>query len=102
MKFNIDQPLLDLDGKPMGEEDAPFTYKQALFLIVTTVLPEDNKLLLATRMTLFDLAGRVNGGGVIELTAEEVVQIKSRANSVIAQVVTLGRVVQFLEGNAGD
>lgn len=94
MTYDLDAPVLDLDGNQMSVK----TYKDAIFLVLTTGLPDDAKLNLETRMKIFGLVTATHSGGALDFSAEDVVLIKRRASNILADVVLLGRLVNFLEG----
>ncbi len=93
MKRDFDQAVLDLDGKQFGAGE---TLKSMSFLVLTAPLEEDNKAPLDARMKLYGLIQKVHKGGVLDVTAEEIASIKTRAAKVLT-ILAVGALCELLE-----
>lgn len=109
MKINLNQDVVDFDGKVINikfEEDGPLvpqTLRSICFTAVTSVTPQDRSKTPDTAMKLYGLAQKLfNDGkddGLVELSAEEIVLIKDRINSTYPSVIIIGSSYALLEGS---
>lgn len=103
MKVNLDQPLVDFDGKPIreGNRNEPgdeFSLKKVITAALSTPLDEDKGMSTDKVVARWKLACRVHGGGEQELTAEELVEIKGRLPKVYPSALIAGQACEMLKG----
>lgn len=92
-KRNLNQAMLDLDHKPFEDKS---TLKSACFLALSQTLQGDGDLPLAQKMSQFDLLIRINAGGVVDFTSEEIALIKERARRFFP-IIAFGVMCKLLE-----
>lgn len=93
MKRNLDQEMLNIDGKPFSDKA---TLKTVLFQAITAPLEADQRLPAEKKMQLYSLAQRIHLGGVAEFTAEELALLKDRVNQCYP-IVVVGAAFTILE-----
>lgn len=98
MKRNLDLPILQLDGQPFKDDP---TLGTVCFLAVTGSLPNDERQDGAQKMRLYGLAQKVHGGGVVDLTAEDVALLKERIGRAFT-VLVVGRAYELLEADLSE
>jgi len=95
MQKDLNVVILDIDGKPMkNEEGKETTVKDAVVSSLKTRLRSDDEN--SNMFQLFEIAMKVNVKTKCELTAEEIAIIKKRVNSMFFPEV-VGRVYEALE-----
>ena len=100
MRKNFDGNILDLDGKEMKEtkpgsmEQTPISVKT---ICVNAILSNDEKRPGEEQIKRYQLAKRINKGGDVEVTAEEIALIKKAVAANFPPIVT-GFVDEKLEG----
>lgn len=99
MKVNLDQKILDLKGQEIPfAPDESLTLKTALLTAVLTPLDGEAK----DGPAIYDryrLSLAFNGGGEIDLTAEQVAMLKDRVSKVFP-TWTMGVIWDLLEGTS--
>jgi hypothetical protein len=93
MKRNLDQVMLDLDGKSLGDKA---TLKTVCFSAMVAPLEGDQAMTVEVKMKQYALLQAINKGGVVELTAEDIALLKARAAKCL-MLVAFGRLCEMLE-----
>ena len=93
MKRNLDAKLLDLDNQPFGDGA---TLKSVAFMVLSAPLEGDDKISLETKMKQYTLLQAVHKGGTVELSAEDITLLKSRAPRCLS-LIAMGRFCEMLE-----
>lgn len=93
---DFNAPLKNLDGEPF--EDLETLHRIALFAC-TTVLPKDQHQSMEEKIKLYGLAQKIHPGGEIELTAEQIVLLKTRIAAFPLSPIAIGRAIDLLEAN---
>ena len=96
MKRNLEQEILQLDGKPFDEKEK-MLLQGVCFAAVTTPLRTDSELSADFKMKLYRLAQKVVVGGTVDFTAEELTLLKDRINKVYLHPVIVGRAYDMLD-----
>lgn len=93
MKRDLDQPMMTLDNKPFDDKA---TLKTVIFMVLNAPVEGDDKMGVDQKMRQFGLLKTVHGGGVVELSAEDISMIKARAAKVMP-VMHFGLMCDLLE-----
>lgn len=93
MKRNFSTSLVDLDGKPYEDKA---TLKTVCLTALVQPLEEDRSQTAEQKLALYTLAKKVNRGGVVEVTAEELTTIKTRVGKMFG-VLVVGLVFEMLD-----
>lgn len=93
MKRNLDQIMTDLDGKDFGDKA---TLKMVCFGAISTPMQEDAAIPMDKRLRQYALLQKINAGGEVDLTADDMVLIKERA-AKLYPILVFGRLVDALE-----
>ncbi len=91
MKRNMDQKLVDTSGNPFPDGS---TLKTVCFGAALGQVNTDQQKTIVQKQEIFALAKRIDAGGIVELTTEEIVMLKDRINFlfpiiVVAQCATM-------------
>lgn len=79
MKRNFDAILKTLDGEDFKVENgAPLTLKKVCIGALGGALPGDDQMDGERKFGLYKLADRINKGGLVDVTAEEIAALKAR------------------------
>lgn len=94
MKINFDQQIKDLTGNPIKEEGKEVVLKT---VCVNALLASNPKKEISGQEKLdrYELARKVNDGGEVEITSEEIVKIKESVD--IYPTIIYGEVCNLLE-----
>lgn len=95
MKRNFDAVLLDLDNQPFSDNA---TLKSICIAGLVTPTPDDNQQPATEKVRLFTLAQKIHAGGVIDVTAEEIADLKARIGKNFHTLV-VGRAFQMLDAD---
>ena len=101
-KVNLSAVITSYDGKPMkdgGESDKDATLQSVCFGAMTAVLDGDNAMTGEEKMRAYKLTQKLVEGGEVELSAEEITELKKRINKAYHFLV-VGRAFELLEGQA--
>ena len=90
---DLDQKMYDLDGKEFTDKA---TLKTLCFGALSTFIQRDEDMKVADRMVQHSLLNRINKGGEVDLTSDEIVMIKDRA-AKLYPIIALGALVKALE-----
>lgn len=108
MELNFDTILKDLDGKPLKERDdknkeIEITLKVTVVnALLGTIQTSDRTPEPGTsKMKRYELARKVNSGGIVTLTVEEISSIKERVGLVYSTMI-VGSVYDILENKQVD
>lgn len=95
MKIDLSYPILDLNGSPLLEG---FDVRTACVQALTSALPSDERSTGDQKVKLFSLAVKLTStqGDEVDLTAEEISQIKSRSGQLFTPLV-VGRLWSILD-----
>ena len=93
MKRNLDQVMTDLDGKDFGDKA---TLKQVCFGAISTPMQGDDQIPLDKKMKQYSLLQKINAGGEVDLSAEDIALIKERGGKLFP-ILVFGRMVDALE-----
>lgn len=79
MKRNFDAILKTLDGEDFKADGAaPLTLKKVCIGAIGAALPGDEQMDGERKFGLYKLADRINKGGLVDVTAEEIATLKAR------------------------
>ena len=93
MKIDLEMKLVD----PMGREFSDgATVKAAAYAALTNALPDDQQMSMEQKLKLYRLTQAIAMGGVVDLPAEDVVTIKTRASKSL-QLVAFGALSDALD-----
>ena len=96
MKINLQQPIKQIDGKPLTDEQ---NKEVILKKILLTLALFDKKEDESKKLLDFDLAIKIrNSNSTLELQNEELVRIQQKAKGFLSTLV-LGQVNAILEGH---
>lgn len=96
MTIDFSVELKDLDGKTlMDDAQQPLTLKVAA--VNALIAPVQEKMSLARKCDLYGLAQRINQGGQVSLSSEEVTLVKERINAVFLSPVLVGAACHILD-----
>jgi len=93
MKRDLNQVMTDLNGDEFADKA---TLKLMCFSALATPMQEDGAIPMDKKMKQYSLVQKVNAGGIIDLTAEEIALIKERASKLFP-LIAFGRMVELLE-----
>lgn len=93
MKRDFDQVMLDFDGKPFGDNA---TLKSVVFMVLSGQLEGDDKAPLDQRLKQYALVQKIHKGGVVDVSAEDITLIKTRAPKCLS-LIAMGRLCEMLE-----
>lgn len=93
MKFDLDKPLNQLDGKPF---EGDLTIGKAMFIVMNAQVDGDQSMGVDQRMKQFGLLKIAHEGGVVTLSSEEVSLVKARAAKVLS-TMAFGVLAEALE-----
>ncbi len=108
MKINFDQQLISIDGKPFVHQDPPAkkggqlpeprpsTLKDVVIQVLVNRLEGEPPLDGEEKFNFYRIALLVRGGGVVDLTPEEVTLIKKRIGRGIDKADLVGMVYEIL------
>ena len=94
MKRNLNEMILTLDGVPFDDNS---TLKTICFSAVTSPHRSDENSTVEQKMKLYSLAIKINTGGVVDFTAEEISVLKERIGKLFGHVIVFGRAFELLE-----
>jgi len=96
MKIDFDKVLLT----PMGVEFSDkATVATAAYAALSATLPEDAQMPMDAKLKLYRLTQAIANGGVVDLTAEDIVTIKTRASKSLP-MIGFGALADALESKA--
>lgn len=98
MKRNFDIPMTDIEGKPFADGA---TLKNITLLALGALARGDETQTGADKLRIYSVATKVVGGGVVDLTIEELALIKERIGKAM-NAFTVGRAFELLEQDAGS
>jgi hypothetical protein len=81
MKRNFDAALQNLDGSPMktsAEDPSAVKLKTLCVNALLGNLEGDDRMTGEDKLALYQLAGRINKGGVVDISTEELTKLKAR------------------------
>ena len=93
MKRNFDAPMTDLEGNEYADKA---TLKTVALLAFQSPAKGDDTASGQEKLAQYMLASKIVKGGVIDLTAEEITQLKDRLAKTI-QALAYGKAVELLE-----
>ena len=98
MKVNLDAPLLSLDGTEVKDADGKTTatLKASIVNALLAVNEASHKQPGTEKLAKFKLAEKINKGGEITLSSDEVVKIKESVSSSYGPLV-VGRVFTVID-----
>lgn len=99
MKRDLNQPMLDLEGKPF--EDVK-TLRDIVYAALRATLPGDERLTPLESNEVFALAIRVVQGGVIDVTAKELQTLTDRVGRIFPNPIVRGLATRMLENDFVD
>lgn len=98
MKVNLSQKLLDPKGKEFSDGA---TIEQASYNALSVPLPNDSQSATPeATLKRYRLIQTIAKGGVVELTAEDIAEIKKRASQALS-IIAFGALADALEQRAG-
>lgn len=97
MKANLDQAILDLDGRPLKDGEKMVTLRTGVVLALSTPLEEDRNLSADETVKRWKLCMTLYAGGEQEITPEDAALIRGRLPRVWT-VVPAGQAIEMLKG----
>lgn len=97
MKINTEHMINGLDGKPISHKEKSLDLKTVCIEALMCLAASDERASGEEKFHRYQIAQKINKGGEVELTPEEVVIIKKRVGEVYGAVV-LGPVYELLNG----
>lgn len=108
MKLNLDQPILDFDGKEMPQrKDSkdPMTLKYVFFTALSEPSLETNvrgeqipeNLNVDQKMKMYKLCSEVVKGGEIDFVVDDLTLMKERVGKIFISPLIYGRVCEILD-----
>jgi hypothetical protein len=94
MKVNLDATIKDFNGEVLKDGEKDLTVKDSILFALTSHLKSDTEH--TNRFELFEIGQKVNKGGDVELTAENITLIKKRVNECFTALI-VGGVYNALE-----
>lgn len=82
MKFNLDTPIKNLAGEHIGSGAEAITLKTVCVRSLTTLLDEDKNITVERAEKRYALAMNLQAGGEIDLTAEQITELRNRIAKV--------------------
>jgi len=89
MKIDLDQQLIRLNGEHLIESDEPITFSFVAYKCLTAPIKSDEQETADKLVIRGLLAAKVDAGGEIDLTHDELTLIKDRTHKVYWQSVEL-------------
>ena len=93
MKRNLDVVMTDLDNKEFADKA---TLRLVCFGAVSNPIQGDAEMPLDKKMKQYALLQKINAGGEVDLSAEEIALIKERAGKLFP-ILIFGRMTDLLE-----
>lgn len=98
MTVNMDAVLKTLNGEPLIDAGKPVTLKDVC--VNALLAQQDGEVVDAKeKFARYELALKVNKGGDVEVTAEEITKIKDLTGKIYPTLV-VGQVFYLLEGKS--
>ena len=94
MKRDFDQAITDLNNDPFQDKA---TLKSVVFLVLNTPLEGDDRIPLDQKLKQFTLLQSIHKGGVVDISAEDIAFIKTRAARCPLSLIAIGRLCELLE-----
>lgn len=95
MKVNLDQLILDLEGKPIKDGEKLITLRTGVVLALSTPLEEDRNLGADETVKRWKLCVALYVGGEQEITPEDAALIRARLPKVWT-VIPAGQAIEML------
>lgn len=96
MKIDFDAVLLDLKGEIMKDGDAPVSLKTVAVNALFAPFPDEREIDGTEKAKRFNLGLRIDVGGEVEVSAEEVSLVKKLIGKAYP-VLIVGRAYQLIE-----
>lgn len=94
---------IDFDRKLMTPQGIEFTDKAtvatAAYASLSAQLPEDSQMSMDAKLKMYRLTQAVANGGIVDLTSEDIVTIKTRAAKALP-LIGFGALADALESKA--
>lgn len=97
MKINFDAALLDLKGEEMKDGETAVTLKTVAVNALFAPFPDEREIDGNEKAKRFNLGLRIDAGGEIEVSAEEISLVKKLIGKAFP-VLVVGRAYQLIEG----
>ena len=97
MKINVDTVLSGLDGAALSGARGPLTLREVVIEVLMGTLDVDKDSTGAEKLALYQLAVKVNAGGMVDLLPEETSVLKERVGMGYGPVV-IGPAYALLDG----
>lgn len=104
MKVNFSAPMLNLKGEVMKQDehsDAPLTLADVAANALCAPLEDERGLDGATKAKRFKLALQIADGGVVDLKAEDIAEIKKVIGKGYSALI-VGRAYEILDPTTGS
>lgn len=93
---NFDTELKDLDGKVIIENQAPIPMKKIVVNALLATYPDEPNLNGEEKLARFSLAERVNKGGDVEFSTEDLSKLKTLVGKFHGPLVA-GQIIRHIE-----
>ncbi len=101
MQLDLDEKILDLEGKPLKDADKDMTLCSVVCAAMLATVPEDQNLPADKKVKMFRLAQIAIKRGKQDLPIEDVAFLKERIGKLYGPLV-VGRVYDILEKKEND
>lgn len=96
MKRNFDAEIKDFDGNSLRDGENALTLKVVAVNSLMAIYPDERDISGNEKLARYKIASKVHGGGMVELTAEEVAKIKALIGKAYSPAV-VGPAFEILE-----
>lgn len=93
MKIDFSKPITDLDGKPVED----LTLRVVALNALMAMLPDEQNLPGDQKVARFALAMRVNAGGEVDVSPEDIALMKTLIGKTYG-ALAVGRAYEILNG----
>lgn len=102
MLRNFDQTMKDLEGKPIKDEnEKEITLKSIAVGALMASYPDEQNLSGEEKFKRYNLAVKINKGGEIEVSAEDISDLKKLIGKGFS-VLAVGSAYKLLEANSKE
>ena len=97
MKIDVEQVLTTISGEVLEiAEDTPITVKKTCVDVLLAITEADKGSNGEQKLRYYNLANKIQSGGEVDLTAEEVVLLKERIGTICPTLI-VGKMFEILD-----
>lgn len=97
---NFDQPLKDIEGNDLLDNNKPVSMKKVILDAILAVSQDESNLDGETKAKRYKLAQKIVVGGDIDLSIDELKEIKERVGKFGVPLV-VGQIYEYMEAANG-